>query len=1020
MSKYFKDEGIYRFINKFCYLYFNNIVNRISNNPENRLILPTIKMYDDNKYSTETCYETGKLINKNKEFFHNLRKGFHKNDLDDDCLICYIKNLLTNSEREMYKNILNWQTKNSFSDSSCYLKLYFDNLLKDKYKTQNRNLTNNFKEEINDIKENIWFLNLKYDKVIFTETIDFMWALTYVILTYGKIDTSAKINEKTNLYRVFYLKKDKIMDTISKRNNLNDIFSSTSIGGPYYRFNGFSKDIHPVGYKVCAENFLCIYNYIFSFDTNSYMIDSELEIGYLFLDKLKLITLDDIEFPYDIEKKEIQDILSKIEKNYNDTYEQNLYKNIFLTNAFCNINTFNNEMNNILKNKLFEKNGIELNLDIKYFNSGKQEFIKEYIRRDTFKALYEIEKEKNKMLEFLNKNRYFKKNSNRISKSYDDIKKIYDFEKYKSEVDKFLGKKIDYDKFLSIRDFTDYIEDVIKKLSLKEILEEIKKKESKIINGDRSSNEFFKRIFEIQGNNSFRPLNDNEIKELVYRYSDFLFKKKLNIKNIKIDIEGLLKKYNLNEKQRYNLGVYKNFLSNGFLGKYLDFIVSKINSHYCLYYGLYNEFFVKCNFLNSENSGLLDVNLYLFPSAIYQDFYDKYLNKSAEILYKRYLEKFKNFELKDLQEYSEFEKNKKKEVLENLNYLLKDLNCKNKEFDIFNKYLGKEYLFKNLIKENRYNNYKNLENKRNEDVKKFCYNILLLEKKIIDDYKNELLLIGNIIDLFFNKELDKLSVEQRIDKLSSQKEEYKDFLISLINEGKGEKINKLYSFSEFINKLSRKINSISEDLKTINKNNYENFKELEKSCNEVNCEIEKINKKLEKCNTKFYESPYFENLLGTYSKKIEFLDELYKKFLEKEDGKELCHKYCIHNKEIDIDKDLLDEILKKSEAEENDKKNDLKTLHNYIKKSLEEINLEGYEDFKKFTDFNEKINGIKITTSEDEENKLREMEKEEEKEEYYFKPHDDDDNDYNDDSYCDRYNNNYDDKNNNSDDDISY
>ena len=182
MSKYFKDEGIYRFINKFCYLYFNNIVNKISNNPENRLILPTIKMYDDNKYSTETCYETGKLLNKKGQYFHNLRKGFHKNDLDDDCVICCIKNLLTNSEREMYKNILNWQTKNSFSDSSCYLKLYFDNLLKDKYKTKNRDLTNNFKEEINDIKENIWFLNLKYDKVIFTETIDFMWALTYVIL----------------------------------------------------------------------------------------------------------------------------------------------------------------------------------------------------------------------------------------------------------------------------------------------------------------------------------------------------------------------------------------------------------------------------------------------------------------------------------------------------------------------------------------------------------------------------------------------------------------------------------------------------------------------------------------------------------------------------------------------------------------------------------------------------------------------------------------------------------------------
>ena len=738
------------------------------------------------------------------------------------------------------------------------------------------------------------------------------------------------------------------------------------------------------------------------------MIDSELEIGYLFLDNLKLITLDDIEFPYDIEKKEIQDILSKIEKNYNDTYEQNLYKNIFLTNAFCNINTFNNEMNNILKNKLFKKNGIELNLDIKYFNSGKKEFKKEYIRRDAFKALYEIEEEKNKMLEFLNKNRYFKKNSNRISKSFDDIKNIYDFEKYKSEVDKFLGEKIDYDKFLYIRDFTDYIEDVIKKLSLKEILEKIKKKESKIIKKDRSSNEFFKRIFEIKENNVLRPLKTNELGELVERYSDFLFKKKLNIKNIKTDVEYLLKKYNLNEKQKYSLETYKKFLSNGFLEKYLDFIVSKKNSHHCLYSDLIDKF-LNCNFLNSENSGLLDVNLYLFPSNIYRNFYDNYLNTSAEILYERYLEKFKNFELKDLQEYSEFEKNKKKEVLENLNYLLKDLNCKNKEFDIFNKYLGEDYLFKNLIEEGIYNIYKNSEYKRKKDVENFCYNILLLEKKIIDDYKNELALIGNIIDLFFNEELNKLSVEQRIVNLS-QEGEYKDFLISLINEGKGEKINKLYSFSEFINKLSRKIDSISKDLKTINKNNYENFKELEGSCNEVNNEIKIIIEKLNECNTKFYESTYFKNLLDKYSVKIDFLEKLYEEFLEKEEGKEIYNNLCISNK--NIDKDSLNKIFKNSEATENDNITDLKTLHDYIKESLKEINLEGYKNFEKFSVFNKKISEFSIT-SEDEENKLREMQEEYE---YSYEA----DRDYNDDYYCDRYNNSDYDNNNNSYDDNSY
>lgn len=995
MSKYFKDEGIYRFINKFCYLYFNNIVDKISNNPENRIILPTIDMYDENTYSTKTSYETGQLLNEKNQSFYNLRKGFHKTDLDDDCLICCIKNLLTNSEKQMYKNILKWQTKNSFSDSSCYLKLYFNNLVKDEYKTKNRDLTNKFKEPINDIKENIEFLNLKYDKIIFTETIDFMWALTYVILTYGKIDTSNEINEKTNLYRVFYLPGNEINDTISKRDNLNDIFSSTSIGGPYYRFNGFSEDTYPVGYKVYAENFLCIYNYIFSFDMNSYMIDSELEIGYLFLDKLNLITLDDIEFPYDIKKEKIQDILSNIEKNYiNEISKQNLYKNVFLTNAFCNINTFNNKMNNILKNELFKKNNIELNLDIKYFNLGKKRIYKKYTG-NTFETLYLKEEQKKKMLKFLNERGYFKKKSNKISNYYDDIKEIYDFEKYKFEVGEFLGKKINYGEFLYIRDFNDYIDNVKKILSLNEILKKIENIELQNIKNEEDlyNNEFYKKIFKLKENNSLRSLNEDELEKLVESDNKFLFKKKLNIqKDNEINIEYLSKKYNLDEKQRYNLESYKKFLLNGFLEKYLKFIASNITSTSSLYYNLNSEIIYDNKFFDFQNLAFLDFNLYLFPSNIYQNFYDNYLNKSAEILYKRYLEKIKNFELENLQKYSKFEKNKKKDVLEILNAYLEGVNKKNKEFDIFNEYLGEKYLFKNLIEENSYKKYINSENKRKDDVKNFCDNILILEKQIIDDYKNELLLIGNIIDAFLNKEFDKLDVKSRIEKISNDKN-YNDFLKSLINEEKGEKINKPYSFSDFINKLSKKIYFISNDLKTINKNRYENFNELEESCNEVNCEIEKINKKLEECNIKFYESTYFKNLLGKYSVKIDFLEKLYKEFLENEGRKIIYYKICISNK--NIDKDLLDKILKKSETIENDNITDLKTLHNYIIKSLKEINLEGYKNFKKFTDFNKEINKITIT-SEKEETNLKKMEEEEEED--TSEQHEDDDDNDNDDS----------------------
>jgi len=892
----------------------------------------------------------------------------------------------------MYKNILKWQTRNSYSDSSCYLKLYFDNLVKDIFKTIKRDLTNNFEEQINYIKENIEFLNLKYNKIIFTETIDFMWALTYVILTYGKIDTSNEINEKTNLYRVFYLPGDKINDTISKRDNLNDIFSSTSIGGPYYRFDGFSEDRYPVGYKVCAENFLCIYNYIFSFDSNSYMIDSELEIGYLFLDKLNLITLDDIEFPYDIKKEKIQDILSNIEKNYiNDDIKKKIYTNVFLTNVFCNTNTFNKEMNHILINKLFEKNHIELNLDIKYFNSGQNIFTKNYTG-STFEALYSKEEEKNKMLEFLNNIKYFENNSNKKkSNNYEDIEEIYKIERYKFDTNEFLKKTINYNKFSNVYVLNNYIRDIMEKLSIDEILKKIESENIKNKEG-LDSNEFYKKIFQIQENNGLRHLNNDKINELVDGDSKFLFKKRLIIENnSKITIDDLSKKYNFDEKEKYNLESYKKFLLNGFLENYLNFIVSEKKFTKYLYSSLDDEIFYS-KFFKFKNSNLFDLNFYLFPSTIYQNFYYKYLDKCAIILPQKYLQENQNFKLKDLSKYYNFEKTKRKDVLEKLNDLLINVNEKNEDFDIINEYFGKEYLFKNLIKENEYNNCINLEKERKDDVKKFCDNILKLEKRIIDDYKNELILIDNIIDAFFNEEYDELSVAQRIDKLF-QKEEYNDFLKSLINEEKGEKINENYSFTKFIYKLSKKINSINYDLKNISE--YKNFTDFEENYKEVNNEINKINNKLNKCNTKFYKSTYFKNLLETYSKKIEFLEKLYKEFLENEDGEEIYNKYCISNK--DIDKDSLDKIFKDSKItfyEKNNNINDLKTLHKYIKESLCDIKLEGYKKFEEYIDFKEKINEFTITSEKEEEDLRKKQKKEEEKEEEEssFEQQDEDDN----------------------------
>ena len=350
MKDYFTDEGIYRFFHKLCYLYHNGIIERIINynDVKKYIILPNISKGKDS-FIVNKSYKVGKILDENGKF-----KEFRCDGKCKNCLSCIISNIFDKRQQSFYKAILKQQARSSNCNVPIYFKLYFNNLLKDKYKIKCAGTVDKFGNTINAIPDDICIMNINYKKELFFDTIDLMWALTYCILKFSNIFNENKENydDKIILYKVFNF--DNIKDTITRRDNLCDLVSSTSVFGPYFRYK--EQDKYPFCCKAEVEKFLCIYNYLFSFTKKGYLFDKELEIGYIFLDQFKLMDENDLNF---IKIKD-ETLYNKLEKAFNeiDTKvepdKKDIYKKILIGNFFCNCKTYF-EIKDI-KKEFIEKN----------------------------------------------------------------------------------------------------------------------------------------------------------------------------------------------------------------------------------------------------------------------------------------------------------------------------------------------------------------------------------------------------------------------------------------------------------------------------------------------------------------------------------------------------------------------------------------------------------------------------------------------------------------------------------------
>ena len=336
MKNYFTDEGIYRFFNKLCFLYHNGIIEKIIdyNDKKKHIILPNI-IEEKGNFFTNNSYNAGEILDENGKF-----KEFRLDEKCNNCLFCIMSNIFKPCYRFFYKYILEQQARNSNCDVPIYFKLYFNNLLQDKYKIKSTVTVNKFGNTINAIPDDICLMNINYKKELFFDTIDLMWALTYCILKFSNIfnENKGSYDDKIILYKVLYF--DDIKDTITRRDNLCDLVTSTSVFGPYYRFYKLGK--YPFCYKAEVEKFLCIYNYLFSFYKKGFLLDHELEIGYIFLDEFKLMDKKDLDF---IKTKD-ENLYSKLEEVFNEIDnkvekdKKDFYKKILIGNAFCNCKTY--------------------------------------------------------------------------------------------------------------------------------------------------------------------------------------------------------------------------------------------------------------------------------------------------------------------------------------------------------------------------------------------------------------------------------------------------------------------------------------------------------------------------------------------------------------------------------------------------------------------------------------------------------------------------------------------------------
>ena len=469
---------------------------------------------------------------------------------------------------------------------------------------------------------------------------------------------------------------------------------------------------------------------------------------------------------------------------------------------------------------------------------------------------------------------------------------------------------IKYDKgYLDINSLKDANNEIIELLGISKIKNKIKKFEQNKKNN--LENNFYKEIF--------RGLNNDELEKIKKSESEFLLKKNMYFSYINSEtyIETLAKLYNLDETETGILNFYKKIiikkiLNNIFILKVKEIEIDKI-------YEKFNDVFFEMNkLLNLNDKDLFYLNLFLFPADFYKYFYNLYLRKSAKFLYNSYIEEFKKFNSIDILKVNNFN-----EISINEN------------FNILNKFLGKDYLFKNLIDEEKYKNYLNLEKNR-------------LEK--LENLYNEFYKTGNGSEIIKNYNLNLSILNDAIDNFNLD-----------VN-------SKIKEIPNFINEKNIILEKLNKTLENIDEKHKKNLTDKE------------IQNKIKILKSEFSNSSYFEN----YTNKIINLNKILSKVLEytgevEDEDNEYCN--------VSLDRDYVNEIfsecnefLNEDEIKKKENINNLSSLKQFIEECLYGINLDEFE-FEELKNLKNNLKNISIIDKGNSSDSEQEEESENKKEE---------------------------------------
>lgn len=333
IEKYFTKKGAYSLIDKIILLYSNGFIDKFkaTNNRKYYITSLHIVHNPEKNFFKSGGDKNGEVFSKDGEFY-----SFRENkECDEDCISCAMNKLLGEIGNNFFNFIFLQQVKASNIDTSCYLKIYFNEKLKDGIKETNINLQDNRGKNITNIPDTIEIFCAKFPKNYFFEILDINWALTYLLLKFCNFFGES---DNIELYReMSFTENTNILKQVGKR-NINDTFVSTSISSPVFR--NYTQDKYDYFYKINCEKYLCIFNYFLSNTDNSLLYNHEQEFGLLSVDKkFEKMFKDDnndigLNLPENIKAKlneEINKIKGKSEwltKAFKESFKGNAYVNL--------------------------------------------------------------------------------------------------------------------------------------------------------------------------------------------------------------------------------------------------------------------------------------------------------------------------------------------------------------------------------------------------------------------------------------------------------------------------------------------------------------------------------------------------------------------------------------------------------------------------------------------------------------------------------------------------------------------